>query len=99
MRQNAGAADKSRPIGKYSPLRALAEVTLSKGRDPPPNYALPAEIKVVDAEAWRNELISANVLDHKTGNPWARFRELRASMAVRNLIGSRDDLVWSLRPT
>ena len=78
-------------------LRALTEVTLSQGRDPPPEYRLPADIKVVAAEAWREEMLRCNALDRKAANPWARFKELRDGLAARNLIGSKDDFVWALR--
>jgi hypothetical protein len=78
-------------------LRALAEVTLSQGREPPPAYHLPPDIKVVAAEAWRHELLRCNVLDAKAKNPWARFNELRNALAARGLIGSRNDFVWGVR--
>ena len=79
-------------------LRALAEVTLVRGRPAPPEYQLPPDIRVVTAEAWQEELLRSNVLDRKAGNPWARFSELRNSLAARFLIGTRDDLVWLPRP-
>jgi hypothetical protein len=78
-------------------LRALAKVVLSEGRDPPAAYRLPAGIKVVGAEAWKEELFHCNALDRSSGNPWARFKELRDALAARNLIGCRDDLVWPVR--
>jgi hypothetical protein len=77
-------------------LRALADVTLSRGRNPPPDYQLPQGIKVVEAGAWQEELKRSNVLD---GNISARFKELRKGLAARNLIGSRDDLVWATSRT
>jgi hypothetical protein len=93
----AGDADKQ---GRQKPtdrqrlaLKALAEVTLSKSREPPGEYHLPAGIKVVEAEAWREELMRCNVID-RSGNPWARFKELRNALTTRSLIGARDDLVW-----
>jgi hypothetical protein len=79
-------------------VRALAEVTLSQGRDPPDEYRLPPDIKVVTAEAWREEMLRCNVLDRNAGNPWARFKELRDGLKARSLIGSRDDTVWLVRP-
>ena len=79
-------------------LRALTEVTLARGRPAPPEYQLPPDIRVVTAEAWQEELLRSNVLDRKAGNPWARFSELRNSLAARFLIGTRDDLVWLPRP-
>jgi len=78
-------------------LRALSDVTLSQGREPPSDYRLPLGIKVVAAEAWREELLRNNVLDRKAANPWARFKELRDGLAARSLIGSKDDVVWAAR--
>jgi AAA domain len=78
-------------------LRALAEVTLAKGRDPPAEYDLPYGIKVVDAATWREELLRANVLDRDATNPRARFRELQSALAAASLIGSRDETVWIAR--
>jgi hypothetical protein len=78
-------------------LKALAEATLGHGCDPPPAYSLPAGIRVVAIEHWREELRRSNVIDNDGSNPRARVAELRRSLAARNLIGSRDDLVWSVR--
>jgi hypothetical protein len=75
-------------------LRALANLILSQGRDPPSEYQLPPGIKVVAADAWKEELYRCNALDRTSGNPWARFKELRQGLAARNLIGARDDWVW-----
>jgi hypothetical protein len=75
-------------------LRALAEVTLSQGRKPPSEYQLPHSVKVVSAEAWREELFRANVIERDGKNPRARLKELRDGLAARFLIGSRDDVVW-----
>jgi hypothetical protein len=77
-------------------LRALAEVTLSAGHDPPADYRLPPGVKVAQADTWQEELLRRNVIEKDTRNPRARFRELRNSLAARNLIGSRDDLVWAV---
>jgi hypothetical protein len=78
-------------------LRALANVVLSQGRDPPSEYQLPPGSKGVAAEAWKEELYRCNALDRTSGNPWARFKELRQGLAARNLIGARDDFVWLVR--
>jgi AAA domain len=78
-------------------MRALADVVLSQGRDPPPEYRLPTGVKAVAEEAWKEELFRSNVLKRESGNPWARFNELRNALAARNLIGSRDDWVWPVR--
>ena len=77
-------------------LRALDEVALGHGREPPAEYQLPAGIKVVNDEAWREELFRCNVLDRKASNPRSRFSELRQGLKVRGLIGSRDNVVWKV---
>jgi len=76
-------------------LRALAEVVLSRGQDPPPSYQLPLGIKVVTLRDWEEELYRSNVLDRDGSNVRARFKELRESLASRFLIGMRDIWVWS----
>ena len=76
-------------------LEALAEVTLSRGRDAPAEYQLPLGIRVVTAEDWKAELLRQNVIDRDGSNPRARFIELRIALAARKAIGSRDDWVWS----
>ena len=97
---DARGTGRRRPTDRQAlALRALADVVLSQGRDPPAEYALPFGVKVVDINAWRDELFRCNVLDKETGNPRARFKELREGLAARNLIGTRDSLVWSVRPT
>jgi hypothetical protein len=75
-------------------LRALAEVVLAQGRDPPAEYQLPRVIKVVDADAWQKELVRCNAINQESANPRARFSELRQALAARRLIGSRDNAVW-----
>jgi hypothetical protein len=76
-------------------LRVLANVTISQGRDPPPDYQLPFGTKVVARDAWREELVRNNVLDPKATNPSTRFKELQDGLAARCLIGTRDDVVWT----
>jgi len=76
-------------------LEALAETILTSGRDAPSEYGLPHGIKVVPAEKWKEELYRRNVLDKDASNPRARFNELRKRLAVKRLIGVRDDCVWS----
>jgi hypothetical protein len=79
-------------------LEALAEVTITQGREPPGEFQLPKDIKVVSATAWMNELVRANVIDDEGTNPRTRFNELRTSLAARHIIGVRDDFVWLARP-
>lgn len=79
-------------------LEALAEVTLSHGRMPPAEYQLPQGVKAVTEEEWKTELFRRKVLDQGAKNPRSRFKELRDALAVRKLIGARDDVIWAARP-
>lgn len=76
-------------------LRALAEVVLTRGQDPPPSYQLPLGIKVVTLKDWEEELYRENTLDRDDRMVRTRFKELRESLAARCLIGMRDMWVWS----
>jgi len=80
-------------------LEALAEATLSHGRDAPADYQLPHGIKTVTAEEWKTELYRRNVLDPSGKNPRARFNELCNALAAKKLIGVCDDVVWSAKAT
>jgi hypothetical protein len=79
-------------------LRALVEVALSHGRDPPAEYRLPQGIKVITAEQWRAEVLRTNASIRGSKNPAARFNDLRDALARRGAIGSKDDLVWIAKP-
>jgi len=75
-------------------VRALTEALSSHGKLAPTEYALPKGIKVVNKEAWLEEMYRNNTLDRKAGNPHARYAELRNALASRYIIGARDDVVW-----
>jgi hypothetical protein len=75
-------------------IEALAEVTLTHGVALQPGDGLPAGLKSVTAEQWRNELFRRKVLDPDVKNPRARYAELRDQLAAKHLIGVRDELVW-----
>jgi hypothetical protein len=56
-------------------LRALAEVVLTRGQDPPPSYQLPLGIKVVTLKDWEEELYRENALDRDDRMVRTRFKE------------------------
>jgi hypothetical protein len=76
-------------------LSALTDATLNSGRPAPSGYQLPADIQVVAADDWREELFRRGVLDRKAPNPRTDFKRIRESLAARNLIGVRDENVWA----
>jgi hypothetical protein len=89
-----GKGKGTTPLQKNA-LNALTEVTLSRGREPPAEYGLPHGVKVVTAEEWKTELLRRHVIDPEGENPRARFKEMRTKLQAKQLIGIRDDYVWS----
>jgi hypothetical protein len=77
-------------------LTALTEATLNGGQPAPSAYQLPAGIMVVPADKWRDELFRCGVLDKTAPNPRTDFKRIRESLAVRSLIGMRDEHVWQV---
>jgi hypothetical protein len=75
-------------------IDALAEAVLSHGVNLPSGNGMPAGLKAVTAEQWRDELYRRQVLDRDAKNPRARFAELRTQLAGRRLIGVQDESVW-----
>jgi hypothetical protein len=99
----ARTADDGKPRRKLSDkqrlaIDALTEVTLSHGQDAPREYQLPRDVKTVAADQWKEELYRRNVLERDGGNPRARYNELRDRLTRYALVGSRDNLVWLVRP-
>jgi hypothetical protein len=76
-------------------LTALTEAALSSGQPAPSAYQLPADILVVPADKWRDELFRRGVLDKTAPNPRQDFKRIRESLAARSLIGMRDENVWA----
>lgn len=79
-------------------LRALAEVILNEGTPAPPECHAPPQTRVVHRDHWRDECYRAGVLDKDAPGRRVEFKRLRDNLASRNLIGERDDMVWSVAP-
>jgi hypothetical protein len=75
-------------------MEALAEAVLKHGQPLGTADGMPAGLKSVTADQWKDELYSRQVLDRDAKNPRARFSELRQRLSIKRLIGVRDDLVW-----
>jgi len=76
-------------------VEALAEAVLAHGVDLPTNYGLASGLKGVTDEQWREEILCRKVIDKKTTkNLRARLAELRDQLAVKRVIGVRDEWVW-----
>ena len=76
-------------------LDALTDAVLDFGRPPPAAFALPMGIRVVELDQWRQAIDSRGVIDKESKNPRQDFKRIREKLAVRELIGERDGLVWS----
>jgi hypothetical protein len=91
----AGAGETSKLSDKQKlALEALAEATLKHGVDMAPHDGLPARLKSVTTDQWRDELFRRRVIDPDGPNPRARLTELRTSLSARRLIGVDGNLVW-----
>lgn len=93
------AVNSAKPARKLSAkhqlaMSALAEAVLANGQPAPGEYQLPAGVKVVTREQWKEELYRRNILDRSYSNPRVQFSRLHDPLAAKALIGSRDDFVW-----
>ena len=77
-------------------LRALSEAILAHGKPAPTALGLPPDIRVVTQGEWRDELYRQNVISAEAANPRADFTRIQNQLAARDLIGSRNDLVWAV---
>lgn len=81
-------------------LTALTECTAESGIDPPQTFQLPAGIKVVTLDQWKEQLFRSGVLDRKTRpdgkkQNWAsKWDRLRNSLLERSHIGIIENSVW-----
>jgi hypothetical protein len=76
-------------------LTALADCTNDRGRAAPPDFGLPAGMRVVQVSEWRDEMFRCGALDKEAKNPRADFIRVKHSLQARHLIGERDNLVWA----
>jgi len=76
-------------------LTALSNCTNDRGRAPPPDFGLPAGLRVVQVSEWREEMFRSGALDKESKNPRSDFRRVKHSLQASHLIGERDDLVWA----
>jgi hypothetical protein len=75
-------------------LDALADCACDLGQAPPATWGLPAGLRAVKLDEWRDELYRRGVIDRDAKNPREDLRRVRSSLQARNLIGVRDDWVW-----
>jgi hypothetical protein len=98
-----GAAVRSETNRKLSDrqrlaLDALADCAADHGEPPLATFELPAGLRVVKVNDWRDQLYSRGVLDREAKNPREDFRRIKNSLQVRKLIGERDGVVWRAMP-
>jgi hypothetical protein len=75
-------------------LRVLHDAIVDHGQPAPLTYGLPASVRTITIERWQDELRRGSVIDGNHKNPTVAFQRVRDSLAVRRLIGLRDNLVW-----
>jgi hypothetical protein len=93
--KQAGRKKKSLSPKYERARRALAELASGAlARTPPDEWGLPAAIRIVPADAWRDALERDGVLDKEDKNVRKRFWDLKDRLAAKNVIGERDGHVW-----
>jgi hypothetical protein len=94
---NASSGTKRRKLPDRAKLGldALTDTLVEHGKAAPQNLGLPSGIKVVTLDQWHTELGSRNVLDKDSNNRWRDFSRIRDQLAVRQVIGVRDGMVWA----
>jgi hypothetical protein len=92
---NGGASRQRLSDRQCNALDALTEAVLTRGRQAPPSFQLPHDIKVVTDDEWKAELVRNGSL--KADGKSTRYDELRAALQARHLIGVRDGFVWHAR--
>ena len=75
-------------------LDVLTDCVAKSGQSPPTNFGLPNGTSVVTVSEWRSQMLSRGVVDPNGKNPRTAFNQIKTSLAARNLINQRDDLVW-----
>lgn len=75
-------------------LNALREVVAEKGKKPPAGMKLPAEIRCVPVEDWREELFTRGVLDRQAPGNRTDFRRVKLGLMERGAVAERNDLIW-----
>jgi AAA domain len=93
-------ASRKRPLTDRQKvaLDALTEALITFGTEAPGSFEMARDVRVVDADKWRDELFRRGVLDRAAANPRKEFFRLREALAARCLIGLRDELVWKVSP-
>jgi AAA domain len=82
------------PVQKNG-LNALTECLAQSGTDAPAAFGLPAGIKVVGLEQWRQELFRRDIIERGAGkNPASQWSRLKNKLLDKGHIGIRDEKVW-----
>ncbi|HMF22504.1 MAG TPA: AAA family ATPase [Pseudolabrys sp.] len=96
-------ADKAKTVGKQRlapraklALDALTEALLAHGQSLPRSLDLPADLRGVTIDQWKNEMLSRNVLDKSAANWRTDFRRVLDQLASKGLIGSKEEFVWKV---
>jgi hypothetical protein len=74
-------------------VRALTDLAVEIGAPPPATWGLPASVRAVPLDAWRQALLSRGVLED---NDRKRFWDLKTRLKARAAVAERDGLIWSV---
>jgi hypothetical protein len=97
-----GEVPKKAPDQKLQPryklaLESLTDLIADKGKPAPAAFGLPAGIRSVNVNDWRDELFARGVLDKEAANPREDFRRIKATLEARHLVAEREALAWLIK--
>ncbi|MCJ2126672.1 AAA family ATPase [Methylobacterium sp. J-077] len=75
-------------------LEALREAVMTKGAQAPHGLALPANIRVVPPDAWKDELFRRGILDRDASGYREQFRRMKLDLMAREAVAERDGNLW-----
>jgi hypothetical protein len=73
-------------------MRALTEAVLAYGKPGPAD--LPAGIKTVTIEQWREKMFEVSVITREHSNPSVAFNRICERLVSSSMVGVRNKLVW-----
>ena len=79
-------------------LNALDRIIRDGGCEPPSGADMPAWLRIVTVDQWRDELFRCGVLSRNAKNPRSAFKKLKDGLAAAEEIAERDGFIWPMQP-
>ncbi|MGY6568650.1 MAG: AAA family ATPase [Salinarimonas sp.] len=90
----APKAHKPLPARYRQALDALREAIGEHGKEPPEAMQLAKDVKAVEIDKWRAEILARGIIDREAKNPRTDFSRIKTALKDRTIISERNGLVW-----